>query len=118
LVGLPGSQPDLPGYAVQSLDWAHPTAGELGWPPPETPGAPHAQLPARRETSTAQSLASRGDQPQLQARFQALLQVAQRYAVLREQQARQLTLGWPLLRRCALRLGETLRTDGVIDQAD
>jgi phosphohistidine swiveling domain-containing protein len=59
-----------------------------------------------------------GDRPQLQARFQALLQVAQRYAVLREQQARQLTLGWPLLRRCALRLGETLRADGVIDQAE
>jgi phosphohistidine swiveling domain-containing protein len=59
-----------------------------------------------------------GDQPQLQARFQALLQVAQRYAVLREQQARQLTVGWPLLRRCALRLGQTLHAHGVIDQAE
>ena len=26
LVGLPGSQPDLAAHAVQSLDWAHPTA--------------------------------------------------------------------------------------------
>jgi rifampicin phosphotransferase len=45
-----------------------------------------------------------------------LVEVAQRYAVLREQQARQLTLAWPLLRGCALRLGDHLRTKGVIDQ--
>jgi pyruvate,water dikinase len=118
LVGLPGSQPDLPVHAVQSLDWAHPTAGELGWPPPRPSEDRHRQLTARREALTAQCLTVLGDRPQLQARFRALLRVAQRYAVLREQQARQLTLGWPLLRRCVLRLGETLRTDGVIDRAE
>jgi rifampicin phosphotransferase len=118
LVGLPGSQPELPAYAVQSLDWAHPTAGELGWPPPQPSEDRHRQLAARREALAAQCLALLGDQPQLQARFQALLEVTQRYAVLREQQARQLTLGWPLLRGCALRLGETLRADGVIERAE
>jgi rifampicin phosphotransferase len=118
LIGLPGSQPDMAAHAVQSLDWAHPTAGELGWPPPQPSEDRHRELAAHREALTAQCLAVLGDQPQLQARFQALLEVAQRYAVLREQQARQLTLGWPLLRRCALRIGETLRADGVIDQAE
>jgi pyruvate,water dikinase len=118
LVGLPGSQPDLAAHAVQSLDWAHPTAGELSWPPPRPSEDRHRQLAARREALAAQCLALLGDQPQLQARFQALFEVAQRYAVLREQQARQLTLGWPLLRRCALRLGETLRADGVIERAE
>jgi pyruvate,water dikinase len=59
-----------------------------------------------------------GERPQLQARFQALLEVAQRYAVLREQQARQLTLGWPLLRRCVLRLGGLLQAEGVVDRAE
>jgi pyruvate,water dikinase len=49
------------------------------------------------------------------ARFDALLEVAQRYATLREQQAREFTLGWPLLRRCALRLGEAITEDGAID---
>jgi rifampicin phosphotransferase len=58
------------------------------------------------------------DRPQLQARFQALLETAERYAVIREQQARQLTLGWPLLRRCALRLGGLLQAHGVIDAAE
>jgi rifampicin phosphotransferase len=118
LVGLPGSQPDLAAHAVQSLDWAHPTAGELDWPPPRQSDDRHRELAARRETLTAQCLAVLGDRPQLQARFLALLEVAQRYASIREQQARQLTLGWPLLRRCALRLGETLRADLVIDRAE
>jgi phosphohistidine swiveling domain-containing protein len=44
--------------------------------------------------------------------------VAQRYAVLRERQARDFTLGWPLLRRCAIRLGEILAARGVIDAAE
>jgi phosphohistidine swiveling domain-containing protein len=117
LVGLPGSQPDLAAHAVQSLDWAHPTAGELAWPPPQ-PTDRHHQLAAHREALTAQCLAALSNRPRLQARFQALLQVAQRYAVLREHQARQLTVGWPLLRRCALRLGQTLRAHGAIDQAE
>jgi rifampicin phosphotransferase len=118
LAGLPGSQPDLPAHAVQSIDWAHPTAGELGWPPPRPSEDRHRELAARREALTAQCAAALGDRPPLQARFQALLQVAQRYAVLREQQARQLTLGWPLLRRCVLRLGGLLQAEGVIDQAE
>jgi rifampicin phosphotransferase len=118
LVGLPGCQPDLAAHAVQSLDWYQPTAGELGWPPPEPSEDRHRELAARREALTAQCLAVLGDQPRLQARFQALLEVAQHYAVLREQQARQLTVGWPLLRRCALRLGEILCAHGVIDRAE
>jgi rifampicin phosphotransferase len=118
LVGLPGSQPELAAHVVQSLDWAHPTAGELGWPPPQPSEDRHRQLAARRVAFTAQCLTVLGDRPQLQARFQALVQVAQRYAVLREQQARQLTLGWPLLRRCARRVGQTLHAHGVIDQAE
>jgi pyruvate,water dikinase len=118
LVGLPRSQPDPAAHAVQSLDWYHPTAGELGWPLPEPSKDRQHELAARREALTAQCLAVLGSRRQLQARFRALLQVAQRYAVLREQQARQLTVGWPLLRRCALRLGEILRADGVIDRAE
>jgi rifampicin phosphotransferase len=118
LVGLPGSQPDLPAHAVQSIDWYHPTAGEFGWPPPEPPEDRHGELAVRREALTAQCLAVLGDRPQLQARFRALLQVAQRYASLREQQARQLTVGWPLLRRCVLRLGGLLQVEGVIDRLE
>ncbi|UNX53348.1 PEP-utilizing enzyme [Georgenia sp. TF02-10] len=45
-----------------------------------------------------------------------LLRTVQRYTTVREEQARDLTLGWPLLRRCAHRLGDHLTTRGVIDQ--
>jgi phosphohistidine swiveling domain-containing protein len=117
LAGLPGTRPKLPAHAVQSLDWAHPTAGELSWPPSQ-PSDRHREVAARREALTAQCVAALTDRPQLRARFQALLEVAQRYAIIREQQARHVTLGWPLLRRCALRLGQTLHAHGVIDQAE
>jgi rifampicin phosphotransferase len=117
LVGLCGTQPALPPYAVQSVDWAHPTAGELGWQPCQ-PSGRHRELAAHRELLTARCAAILADRPALQGRFLALLEVAQRYAVLREQQARQFTLAWPLLRRCALRLGDHLRANGVIEQAE
>jgi phosphohistidine swiveling domain-containing protein len=117
LAGLPGTQPELPPYAVQSLDWAHPTAGELGWQPPQ-PSDRHRELAGHRERLTARCAAALADRPPLQERFLGLVDVAQRYAVLREQQARQFTLAWPLLRRCALRLGEQLRTGGVIERAE
>jgi rifampicin phosphotransferase len=117
LIGLPGTQPDLPPHAVQSVDWVHPTAGELGWPPPQ-PSDRHRELAAQREQLTARCTAALADRPALQARFLALVEVAQRYAVLREQQARQFTLAWPLLRRSALRLGDHLRAEGVLDQAE
>jgi pyruvate,water dikinase len=118
LAGLPGAQPDLPGHAVQSIDWAHPTAGELGWPPPRPPEDRQRELAARREALTARCLALLGDRPRLLSRFQALLEVAQRYAMIRERQARQLTLGWPLLRGCALRIGHSLQVQGAIDQPE
>jgi rifampicin phosphotransferase len=117
LVGLPGTQPDLPPYAVQSVDWAHPTAGELGWPPPQ-PSDRHRELAEQREQLTARCAAALADRPALQARFLALLEVAQRYAGLREQQARQFTLAWPLLRRCAFRLGEQLQIKGMLERPE
>jgi pyruvate,water dikinase len=38
--------------------------------------------------------------------------------VVREEQARSLTLGWPLLRDCLLRLGRSLTAGGVVDRPD
>jgi pyruvate,water dikinase len=44
--------------------------------------------------------------------------VAQRYAVLREEQVAWFTLGWPLMRRAVLRLGNELHQRGMIAQAE
>ena len=116
LAGLPGARPELLPYAVESLDWGHPTVGEQGVPA-AAPSGRHEELARKREALTDRCTRALADRPELQARFTALLEVAQRYAVFREQQARQFTLGWPLLRRCALRLGEALCAGGAIEDA-
>jgi rifampicin phosphotransferase len=43
---------------------------------------------------------------------------AEVFSVIREQQARDFTLAWPVLRTCARRLGRHLADTGVIGQAD
>lgn len=122
LRGLPGAEPTLPAHAVHSLDWYHPTVGESppgAAAPADAPeGGRHARLAATRTEAEQACRAALGDRPRLLARFNGLLRVAQRYAVIREEQARDLTLGWPLLRRCAHRLGGHLQAAGVIAAAD
>src|SRR5215211_8068372 len=46
------------------------------------------------------------------------LPISQRYSVVRERQARDFTLAWPLLRRCAIRLGEILVSRDLTDAAE
>lgn len=52
--------------------------------------------------------------PKLLAKFERLLAVAQRYAVTREEQYTDFTLGWPVMRRALLGLGSSLQQRGVI----
>jgi rifampicin phosphotransferase len=121
LRGLPGAEPAFAPHAVLSLDWYHPTAGELPTDPPTIlprPTRPTADLAAIRAATEATCRSVLDGRPRLLARFDELLAVAQRYAVIREEQARDLTLGWPLLRRCAQRLGEHLMAAGAIAAAD
>lgn len=114
LRGLPGAEPAFPPHAVYSLDWYHPTAGET----PSSHSAPSPQVVADRIEGERACRATLSGRPRLLRRFDRLLAVAQRYAVLREQQARDLTLGWPLLRQCANRLGDLLLGTGAIGAVD
>ena len=119
LRGLPDVEAGTPPHAVQSVDWYRPTLGELGLAGEDPEGRERQrEIAAEREAAEGASRAVLADRPELLSRFDALLEVAQRYAVLRERQARVFTLGWPLLRRCVLRLGEALATRGVIDAAE
>ncbi len=117
--GLAGAEPDLPPHALHSIDWYWPTAGELGTP---GPGADvlrrHRELAARREMAEAACRAALAGRPRLRRRFERLLSIAQTYAVVREQQTRQFSLGWPVLRRCVLRLGDELTRRGAIGQIE
>jgi rifampicin phosphotransferase len=120
LRGLPGAEPTHSRHAVHSVDWYHPVAGELATPPPaqEVTNERHGVLAAHRADAEQRCAAALADRPRLLARYQRLVQVAQRYAVLREQQAAQLTLGWPALRGAARRLGRHLTDAEVIAEPD
>ncbi len=117
LRGLPAITLGTPSHAVQSIDWNFPTLGQQDAPP--TLSARRAQLVAERDA--AEEAACRRDlmgRPALRARFDSLLEVAQRYATIREEQARWFTLGWPLLRRAVLRLGDNMCVGGVLERAE
>jgi rifampicin phosphotransferase len=119
LRGLPGVEAGTPAHAVQSVDWYRPTLGELGIEGEELDGSTRQrEIVAEREAAEEACRTILADRPELLSQFDALLEVAQRYAVFREQQARDFTLAWPLLRRCALRLGESLAAAEIIDEAE
>jgi pyruvate,water dikinase len=94
-----------------SIDWLHPTAGELGLVgvTPEVRG----DVVERREALERACLDRLG--PPLRERFEAILALARRYARLRETQAHELTLAWPNVRAVLRRLGERVRKQGSID---
>lgn len=120
LRGLPAAAPaEVPIHAVQSLDWYYPLAGELPTLVPD-PGVADRwrDLAAQREAAETACRAALVGRPRLRRRFDAMLTTTQRYAVIREEQARDLSLGWPVLRACARRLGQHLAATGRIAQPD
>ncbi len=119
LRGLPGTAPEVPAHAVQSLDWFWPTAGEMGWQRESSAGLEaHRRLASERERVEAICRAALAKYPDTLDRFEKLLAVCQRYVVIREEQARDFTLAWPLLRQCVLRLGERLQADSCLAQVE
>jgi pyruvate,water dikinase len=115
LRGLPGTQPVDVGHAVLSVDWYHPVASELGRPSSTaSSGGRHAHLAEQRAAAEQLCRTKLARLPRLLAEFQQLLRVNQRYAVIREEQARDLTLAWPVLRTCVHRLGEHLAVTGIL----
>ncbi len=118
LRGLPGAEPTFPPHAVLSLDWYHPTAGEIATELSAIPSADAPDLAATRMATETMCRSTLNDRPRLLARFNELLSVAQRYAVIREEQAHDLTLGWPLLRVCTRLLGKHLIAAGAIAALD
>jgi phosphohistidine swiveling domain-containing protein len=119
LRGLPGAQPITAGHAVQSVDWYHPVAAEL--PTTATPGEGgdrHDRLAKDRAAAEDACRAVLAQQSRRLGRFEQLLQVNQKYAVIREEQARDFTLAWPVLRTCVGRLGDHLAAVGAIRQAE
>jgi hypothetical protein len=102
---------------VHSLDWFHPTIGEVRHRDTDVDPARRTELAYQRvdaETACRDHLAAH---PQALATFTAMLAAAQKYAAIREHQARELTVGWPVLRACVLQLAQTLTHNGVLEES-
>jgi pyruvate,water dikinase len=113
-----GDTADPAPHDVQGLDWVHPTLGELALdarkPDPEV----RSRIVEERDALTVRIRQALADRPRLARRFDRLLAEAQRSHAVREEQARVMTLAWPVLRRAIRRIGQTLVDRGVIDREE
>lgn len=113
LQGLSDHRP-LP-HAVHSLDWIHPTLGELASGLAADDGeSRHGR--AVRERLAAEAACRRALGGRVRRRFSRLLDVVQRAAVLRREHTDWFTAGWPTMRRALVRLGEALCAAGLLDE--
>lgn len=115
LVGLEApTTPDR--HAVASLDWWVEPSGRS--PAPAGSLGDHARVVATREQAETAAFAVLASSPRRLKAFRSLLSEAQRLVPLREVQARELTMSWPVMRRAVLRIGQRLTDKGMISTAD
>src|SRR5260221_3908887 len=115
---LAGFEPpaDPAAHAVVSLDWWFALApagaaatGQRGQ---------HDRLIAARNAAEQAAFTALVDSPRRLRAFRRLLADAQHVVPIREEQARELTLAWPVMRRAVHRIGEELVVRGVIAAPD
>jgi pyruvate,water dikinase len=99
-------------HAVVSLDWWHapsPLAETAA-----TAAKQHAAVVETRRAAEEAAFRVLASAPRRLRAFRKLLADAQHLASLREEQVPGLTIGWPVMRRAVLRIGEALVAQGVI----
>ena len=103
-------------HAVVSLDWWHPPVpqGETG----ATARERHAAVVESRQAAEEAAYRALASSPRRLRAFRKLLADTQHLAAVREEQVPGLTIGWPVMRRAVLRIGETLAARGVIADPD
>ena len=109
----PPAGPDL--HAVVSLDWWH---APMQLPESARPAGDHARLVATRQAAEAAALAVLAGSPKRLRAFTSLLAETQRLLPIREEQTRELTIAWPVMRRAVVRIGEALVTQGALAQPE
>jgi pyruvate,water dikinase len=98
-------------HAVVSLDWWHPP---LQLPASARPAEDHARVVAAREAAEAAAFAALAGSPKRLRAFTSLLAETQRLLPIREEQTRELTIAWPVMRRAVVRIGEALVSQGAL----
>lgn len=102
-------------HAVASLDW---------WQPPAPPAGrsaaadQHTRVVETRRSAEAAAFRALASSPRRLESFRRLLAEGQRLVPIREEQARELTLAWPVMRRAVVRIGEELAAREVIAAPD
>ena len=69
----------------------------------------------QRQAAEAAAFAVLSDSPKRLRAFRDLLAETQRMVVVRDEQTREFTLAWPVMRRAVLRIGEALVARGALD---
>ncbi len=103
-------------HAVASLDWWHaplPHAVSA-----TRPAEDHGRVVDARQAAEAAAFQALASSPRRLRAFRRLLAETQRLVPLREEQVRELTMAWPVMRRAVLRVGETLAARGAIAEPD
>ena len=117
LAGLGDGPLPSDGHLVSSLDWIAPAPAPLDG----DPDVAQARFKAARDVRLGVEARCRatlaGNDGEL-ARFQRLLADAQRFDRVREEQSREFTLAWPVMRSAVLRLGEVLAAAAQLEAAD
>ena len=105
-------------HAVACLDWFHPTLGEcdlhIGNNPDPATEARQGHAEAERLQAEVEARSALSSEAKLLSQFEKRLSTAQRFAQIREEQISSFTLGWPIMRRALLRLGEILAERGIL----
>jgi phosphohistidine swiveling domain-containing protein len=103
-------------HAVASLDWwdapAPPSATS------STPGPDHARLVEARQAAEAAAFEALAATPRRLQAFRRLLSESQHLVPIREEQAREWTITWPVMRRAILRIGDALVARRAIAEAE
>ena len=114
LVGFEAPRDPDP-HAVATLDWRHaPTPHGTA----TRPVREHQSLVSTRRAAEEAAFARLASSPRRLRSFRRLLTETQHLVPIREEQARELTLAWPVMRRAVVRIGEDLTTQGAITQPD
>jgi pyruvate,water dikinase len=102
-------------HAVVSLDWWHAPAPVAG---ASVPPSDHDRLVASRHAAEEAAFAVLAPSPKRLRAFRELLAETQRLVPIREEQTREWTLPWPIMRRAVVRMGDALAARGILREAD
>ncbi|HEX7197578.1 MAG TPA: PEP/pyruvate-binding domain-containing protein, partial [Candidatus Limnocylindria bacterium] len=116
---LSGFAPPVEGEqhpAIVSLDWWHvPLPVEA---PATAQAETHRRVVEARQAAEAEAFAALASSPRRLRAFRRLLADAQHIVPIREEQTKEFTIAWPVMRRAVLRIGEALADRGSIAEPD